>query len=291
LNIWIEGKRRCNVDQNSQIVFQSFVNGIWELNICNPDGSELTRLINNGSTSFQPKWLPDGNRISFDDLFSKSKISIIKVSDLSIVTLNKDDNFNYYQADWSPNGENIVFNSDREGQVYGDLYRMDSTGENIVRLTNFFYYDCDAQWSPDGSKIVWACWTEPTRRDIWIMNPDGSEMLRLNYDSSDDTWPTISPDGEKVAFTTGRTGDLEVFVMNIDGSNPINLTNLSSGDDRYPTWSPDGSRIAFCSKREPHNEDFEIYIMNADGSNQKRITNKLGDDMHPDWSRIRCLSR
>ena len=84
--------------------------------------------------------------------------------------------------------------------------------------------------------------------------------------------PAWSPDGTKIAYvSTGRTG-YEIFVMNADGSNPVQLTN--NGDDEQPAWSPDGTKIAFWSDRyvaDFGQHDREIYTMNAtDGSNQTR---------------------
>jgi Tol biopolymer transport system component len=81
---------------------------------------------------------------------------------------------------------------------------------------------------------------------------------------------TVLTAQEKIAFETLRDGNFEIYVMNADGSNPVNLTN-SAGDDLDPAFSPDGSRIAFTSSRDGN---FEIYVMNADGTNQTRLTMK-----------------
>ena len=74
----------------------------------------------------------------------------------------------------------------------------------------------------------------------------------------------------KIAFSSERDGDNEVFVMNPDGSEPTNLTNNAVFDDD-PAYSPDGSKITFVSVRDGN---FEIYVMNADGSAPRRLTNK-----------------
>ena len=83
----------------------------------------------------------------------------------------------------------------------------------------------------------------------------------------------------KILFTSTRDGNSEVYVMDSDGSNQINLTN-NPAEDNYPTWSPNGSVIAFCSNR---NVGIHIFTMNADGTNQIELTTGSGD-LHPDWS-------
>ncbi len=91
--------------------------------------------------------------------------------------------------------------------------------------------------------------------------------------------PALKYNG-KIAFTSQRDANYEIYTMNPDGSNQTRLTN-NPAEDSGPAWSPDGSMIAFTSNRDGN---FEIYTMNLDGTNQKRITNTPADDINPDWS-------
>src|SRR5262245_45283252 len=75
--------------------------------------------------------------------------------------------------------------------------------------------------------------------------------------------PTSVAQENQIIFITNRDSNREIYVMDADGSNPVNLTN-NEGMDEAITWSPDGSKIAFVSNRELAGE---IYVMNADGSN------------------------
>ena len=89
--------------------------------------------------------------------------------------------------------------------------------------------------------------------------------------------PVWSSDGKRIAFVSVR-GDkyhyVAIYVMNVDGTNVIQLTNELSGlmEAFDPAWSPDGSQIAFVSHRPTESKN--IYVMNADGSNIVQLTNK-----------------
>ncbi|MGH8497327.1 MAG: hypothetical protein ACRERV_00715 [Methylococcales bacterium] len=84
-----------------------------------------------------------------------------------------------------------------------------------------------------------------------------------------------------IAFMSFRDGNLELYVMNADGSAQTRLTN-NPAYDGDPSWSPDGKRIAFGSFR---GGNAEIYVMNADGSAQTRLTNNPAYDADPNWRR------
>jgi TolB protein len=92
--------------------------------------------------------------------------------------------------------------------------------------------------------------------------------------------PALALNG-KIAFTSLRDGNAEIYVMNADGSNQTRLTNGSDWD-QYPAWSPDGSRIAFQSTRDNISG---IFVINADGSGLRRVTFTTGGtDYDPTWS-------
>ena len=95
----------------------------------------------------------------------------------------------------------------------------------------------------------------------------------------DGTTPTSTLTG-RIAFVSDRDGNVEIYVMDADGSNLTNLTN-NPAYDWLPVWSPDGSRIAFVSDRDGN---WEIYVVDADGSNLTNLTNNPADDLLPAWS-------
>jgi hypothetical protein len=84
----------------------------------------------------------------------------------------------------------------------------------------------------------------------------------------------------RIAFTSGRDGNTEIYVMDANGSDPRNLTD-NPGDDEEPAWSSDGTKIAFTSSRDGN---AEIYVMDTDGSNQKNLSDSPEGDDHPSWS-------
>jgi Tol biopolymer transport system component len=102
---------------------------------------------------------------------------------------------------------------------------------------------------------------------------------------------TTEPDynmGEgRLVFVSERDGNMEIYTMNIDGTNQQNISNHPSNDN-FPCWSSDGAKIAFGSYRDADSGgvagNWEIYTMNADGSNQQNITNNSAYDNHPYWS-------
>ena len=86
-----------------------------------------------------------------------------------------------------------------------------------------------------------------------------------------------------MAFTSDRNGNFEVYVMDADGSDIVNLTNYASASDINPAWSPDGTKIAFTSDRD--GVDFNIWVMNADGSGLVRLMNEpTVYEGRPQWS-------
>jgi Tol biopolymer transport system component len=126
--------------------------------------------------------------------------------------------------------------------------------------------DVAPTWSPDGSRIAFQS-LRGGNEDIYVMDADGSNLIRLTTSVAADMHPAWSPDGTRIAFVSSRGADYDIYVMNADGSGQTALTN-GDGMDEQPSWSSDGQRIAFTSDR---NNDVGLYVMNADGSGVQRL--------------------
>jgi Tol biopolymer transport system component len=177
----------------------------------------------------------------------------------------------------------IVFNRG------SNIFTASVDGSNAIALTNT-QRDNEPAWSPDGSKIVFESRRDIlTAPEIYSMNADGTNLVRLTTNTVEDFYPSFSPDGTKILFVSNRDGNQEIYVMNTDGTNPVRLTNNQT-DDNYPAYSPNGAKIIFSRVASNLRS---IYTMNADGSNVVQITNSgspgLQDIMpsfSPDGSKI-----
>jgi len=150
------------------------------------------------------------------------------------------------EATITRDGKHIVFTSTRNGDL--DIYTMDADGGNVTQLTHELGYDGGPFWSADGKKIVYRAEHPKTPEEI------------ADY---------------KTLLAQGliRPGNLEIWVMNADGSNKHQVTNNGAANFA-PFFHPDGRRIIFASNMaDPKNgRDFDLYMINEDGTGLERIT-------------------
>ena len=187
-----------------------------------------------------------------------------------------------YAAFPGTNGK-IVFDGTQNGGI-GQVYTMNPDGSAVTQLTFSLGGNGSAEWSADGTKIVFTS-IRDGNPEIYVMNADGSAQINRSNDPAIDDVATFSPDGTKIAFTTQRDGNEEIYVMNADGTGPINLTNHSAADAQ-PAWSPDGTKIAFESTRSGL---AQIFVMNADGTAVTQLTTLFrngGANWSPDGTSI-----
>jgi Tol biopolymer transport system component len=150
----------------------------------------------------------------------------------------------------------------------GQIFRVRSDGTGLVQLTSDGV-NSEATWAPDGARIAFVR-TEGTSSDIYVMNADGSNVVRRTDGGGYS--PAWSPDGTRIAFSSLRDGQYRIYVMRVDEDwwNPAPL-GFDTGHNAHPAWSPDGSRIAFVSDWRAYDFLSELYVMNADGSNLRLV--------------------
>ncbi len=171
-----------------------------------------------------------------------------------------------------------------------DIYRANADGSGLKPLTRTPGYDAEATIAPDG--LITFTSVRDGDMEIYTMKADGSDVRRLTNRPGPDGGPFFSWDGQLIAFR-GRTlvpgkemdeyrsllkeslwrpTQLELFVMNRDGSNMRQLTKLG-GANFAPSWHPDGKRLIFASNiADKGGREFEIYLINLDGSGLERVT-------------------
>ena len=201
------------------------------------------------------------------------------------------------RAAFPGNNGPIAFVSDRDSTttLNDEIYLTDEHGTPAVRLTTHPATDTTPAVSPNGKQVAFA-----SRRDtpefpnpegeleLYVMDAsdedgdgNGDHLRRLTDNAATDTTPAWSPGGRKLAFTSTRDGNNEIYVLDADGSGtPINLTN-HPGNDQLPVFSPDGTRLAFATNRDGN---FELYLMAADGTAPTNLTNHPANDAWPEFS-------
>lgn len=148
---------------------------------------------------------------------------------------------------WSPDGSRVVYVSDRDGNY--ELYLADADGGNAVRLTSTpEMAELTPEWTPDGATIVYVVQASRGRMQVWSMTADGTGARALTTDAQGANLdPAVSPDGKRIAFASTRDGNYEIYLMDIDGQNPIPAL-VSAEKESKPAWFPNGT-IAFVQER------------------------------------------
>jgi Tol biopolymer transport system component len=144
----------------------------------------------------------------------------------------------------------------------------------------------DVAVSRDGHRLVYSRGTLDF--DIWRLDlrqgrATGEAQTRFAPSTEDDHNPQFSPDGERVAFTSLRSGQPEIWVVDRQGRHPLKLTSLGKeGTAACPRWSPDGKWIAFDFIAK---NNVDIYVISASGGTPKPVTTSPAIDSLASWSR------
>jgi TolB protein len=156
-----------------------------------------------------------------------------------------------------------------------------SASEDFLVIDDYAHWQ---RWSVGGRHIVFQRTTigdGSTDADLWLVDFETGEETQLT-DTPDawDSTPSFAADGKSVLFESDRNGGFDVYRLDLESSQVVQLTN-EPGMDAQPKESPDGETIAFASNRDG---DLEIYVMDADGTNVRQLTDNEVEELYGHWS-------
>lgn len=258
-----------------RITFTTNRDGNFQIYVMNEDGNSPTRLTFSGTNDFGPLWSPDGTRIVYGKCGDAACDVVVMKADGSgerVVAANG------FPGAWSPDGNQIAFG--RSDEVF--IVNADGSGEtNLTNTASSWEFPHD--WSPDGTRILFGSNRDGADNpELYVMNVDGTGVVRLTDNPAVDARARWSPDGQRIVFASDRDGpDMDIFVMNADGSGDATDLTQDGFYDDYAAWSPDGTQIAFESDQDG---DVEIYTIPAGGGGLVQLTNNFGiHDGGPFW--------
>jgi Tol biopolymer transport system component len=192
----------------------TFANGqIYKIKI---NGDSLTQLTN-GDESFFPAISNNGRQIIYD--YSNGSINKIDFNGINYSSLCVCGRM----ANWSPDNRYIVLIGYANNYSPSEIYSMDSSGNNLSRITNNINWDYYPRFSPDGNKILFTQMHEASiNYQLYTVNIDGTGLTRLT-DTQGYT-ADYSPDGEKIVYCDPSPGDGRLWIIYKDGSNKRQLT-------------------------------------------------------------------
>ncbi len=272
----------CSPDispDGKNIVFESWEEGdfysrsgdfdIWIIGTAG--GTGFQRVTNSPSDDFYPTWFPDGSRILFTSMrggypsiWAKATTGLSGTQKISWTGTFD------YSGDVSLDGKSIVFS------------RGDQTIPSPVQICSHFLYP-PSPWL----QSIESLWFPR----IYRMDISGARVTDLGPGFD----PKISPNGARIVYSSFKSGNYDIWVMDIDGRNPTQITSYP-GHEIDPCWSPDGKWIAY-SKSAPYtaegfsdyrNADYwNMWITNVQtGENFQKTFSQIARDLGPSWEYI-----
>lgn len=202
----------------------------------NANGSGAAFVASANGEVFTPAWSPNGSQFVFADFSGgffdgKADLTIVTTAGTFVRTLLAQGRYNV-EPTWSPDGAAVALADGDSPLGCCDVVRIPATGGATSLVFNGTGFAGTPAWSPDGTRIAFHSGFE-----IYVVSATGGTPVPLTP-GADGTHPSWSPDGTRIVYEGIPSGGTlaDIWVMNADGSNKVNLTNTPNIDEFQPTW-------------------------------------------------------
>ncbi len=223
------------------------VESLNQIYVMNADGSGQTLLVaERDHSNASPMWSPDGTQVVFsrssgDFDVLDSDLYLMNADGSDVTQLTSADGAEY-GAEWSPDGTKLVYI--HETDSLREIFIMNGDGSgNPVQITNNADNEWPVHWSPDGTKLLYGV----EGGDFTIMDADGGNATTISPGMTA-FLPVWTPDSSRIIFSGQNEGGMDIYGMNLDGSDVTRLTQSASFDG-YSVISPDDQQILLTSWR------------------------------------------
>jgi TolB protein len=244
---------------------------------------------------FDPDLHPDGQTLAFASTRNSERPDLfLKHVDGFAITQLTADPADDIQPRFSPDGEKVVFCSNRTGNW--DIWVVNCDGTGLTQLTHDRADEVAPCWSPDGMRVAFTAWGRRSHQwEIWVLTLDRPGIRRfLCYGM----FPDWSPDGQRITFQRARqrgTRWFSVWAVELVGEEARHPTELAYSDSAAciaPRWSPDGKTIVYCTVRQTaaarrNAEDIaaDVWLVDAQTGRRLQLTDGAVSAFNPTWSR------
>lgn len=273
-----------------QLIFYSDRDKRTDLYLTDINQRAVSRLVDSGGPGASPAWSADGQWIAYAGihlpnaglyLVRPDGSDIRRLTDFPVVTIV-----------WSPDSSQIAFVGNCESNC--DIYVVDIGKLKIRQLTHNGLIDTYPAWSPDGQKLAFIS-NRAMSFELYVIDIDcdetqqgGCPTERLTQNRATDHFPSWSPDGKRIAFSSDRSGNYEVYTVDADCfrkgdgcEKQVTQITHRGGTDILPQWSPDGQQIAFLAG--DHNANFDVYVVDIAALTLHLLQRKIPRDGSVAW--------
>ena len=239
------------------------------LYLSDESGKRRVKIISATLSDGYPAVSPNGKQVAFYGKYDRYKTWSIHTVDVDGKNLRRLTNVKHVwdsSPTWSPDGKTIAFAREYrgdDGSMREEVWLMNADGSNKRQIKALNGRSPD--FMQDG-RLLFQTQTGPSQ--ISITNIDGSNIIQLTNDDSNNMSPKISPDGSRIAYLSNRDGNQEVYIMNLDGTNQQRITN-NDISEWGPAWSVDGTKVFFSSQNV--HGFYDIYKANKEGSEIEKV--------------------